>query len=222
MNYRHTEPKLCHRRRQIETPTVFNNVEEIPGAKEKFLSSPPQTREARVLTELNGGGQSCYAQRRHWPTGSLSLTGPHHKFVKSRPPVAQAPGIYCLNWFSFNLWGEAPGTETLSLYGTRSGGSRTHTVTLIERCPVHFKSCTTVLSPSCHAMLTLTSLFVLQKKHRPEACQQKPASWKQGFVKSLQMKVVSCLNTEISKTIQSIPHSFMTFLLESVYSIAIH
>lgn len=41
MNYRHTEPKLCHRRRQIETPTVFNNVEEIPGAKEKFLPSPP-------------------------------------------------------------------------------------------------------------------------------------------------------------------------------------
>lgn len=133
MNYRHTEPKLCHRRRQIETPTVFNNVEEIPGAKEKFLSSPPQTREARVLTELNGGGQSCYAQRRHWPTRSLSLTGPHHKFVKSRPPVAQAPGIYCLNWFSFHLWGEAPGTETLSLYGTWGGGSRTHTHSDFDR-----------------------------------------------------------------------------------------
>lgn len=62
MNYRHTEPKLCHRRRQIETPTVFNNVEEIPGAKEKFLSSSPRPGK-HVLTELNGGGQSCYVQR---------------------------------------------------------------------------------------------------------------------------------------------------------------
>lgn len=31
-----TEPKLWNRRRQIETPTVFNNVEEIPDSKEKF------------------------------------------------------------------------------------------------------------------------------------------------------------------------------------------
>lgn len=149
MNYRHTEPKLCHRRRQIETPTVFNNVEEIPGAKENFCPLP-QTWKACVLTELNGGGQSCYAQRRHWPMRSLSLTGLHHKFVKSRPPVAQAPGIYCLNWFSFNLWREAPGTETLSLYGTRSWGSRTqtHTVTLIERCPVHLSCAQSSFHPA--------------------------------------------------------------------------
>lgn len=32
----HTEPKLWNRRRQIETPTVFNNVEEIPDSIEKF------------------------------------------------------------------------------------------------------------------------------------------------------------------------------------------
>lgn len=32
----HTEPKLWNRGRQIETPTVFNNVEEIPDAIEKF------------------------------------------------------------------------------------------------------------------------------------------------------------------------------------------
>lgn len=36
----HTEPKLWNRRGQIETPTVFNNVEEIPDAIEKFCPLP--------------------------------------------------------------------------------------------------------------------------------------------------------------------------------------
>lgn len=35
----HTEPKLWNRRRQIETPTVFNNVEEIPDSIERKKNS---------------------------------------------------------------------------------------------------------------------------------------------------------------------------------------
>jgi hypothetical protein len=56
----HTEPKLWLRRRQIEIPTGFNNVDEIPGAIEK-ISVPLKTWRP-VLAELNGGGHSCYAQ----------------------------------------------------------------------------------------------------------------------------------------------------------------
>lgn len=40
----HTEPKLRHRRRQIGTPTVSNNVEEIPDATEKLCPFPQTSR----------------------------------------------------------------------------------------------------------------------------------------------------------------------------------
>ena len=59
----HTEPKLRNRRGQIETPTVFNNVEEIPDAIEKFCPFP-RTSEL-VHMALNSGGRSGYAERQH-------------------------------------------------------------------------------------------------------------------------------------------------------------
>lgn len=143
----HTEPKLWNRRRQIETPTVFNNVEEIPDAIEKFCPFP---RPPSVCARSRTAEGARASPKPRWPAGRLPPTQwPTLKCVKDAPPVAQAPNAFCLKGLRVLLCGvKHRGGRTLFPLWTHAAGKQPQrslvlticpTLYQIIRCLLHFK-----------------------------------------------------------------------------------
>lgn len=132
--------------------------------------------------EPNSGGRSCLAQRRPDPQAAFCRrSGPHLKFVKWRPPVAQSPNVFCLKHLRFLICVvKHQGGKTLFPLWTHADGKQPQHSLVLTICPdamsnnkmfVTLQGCTMVLSFRCWAVITPimnthTSLWT----RKPETC----------------------------------------------------
>lgn len=126
----HTEPKLRRRRRQIETPTVSNNVEEIPDATEKLCPFPQtpgwraRSRRWRALSLCRTPARTRVPAPLRSVAHSSNLLSNDHLWHSHQPASAETFAV-------FNLCGEAPGRLSTLLSGHKQTESR-HTPHLFQ------------------------------------------------------------------------------------------